>query len=99
MEFSGNTKFESFDSYPWLDYKKHKDTWLLVMGAGSNARNQHCILTNIDDGIQRAIVTEEIFNMIMSHDGLPLQIRYIFESDGQVYIEIKEVSREAEEGA
>ena len=99
MEFSGNAKFESFNDYPWIDYKKHQGTWLLVMGAGSNAQSQHCILTQIDDNIHRAIITQEIYDMIMSHDGLPLQIRYVFESDGQVYIEIKEVSKEAEGSA
>ena len=99
MERNGNTQYESFNDYPWLDYKKHQDTWLLVMGAGSNAKNQHCILTHIDNAIHRAIVTDEIYDMVMAHDGLPLQVRYTFESDGQVYVELKEVSQEEEGNA
>lgn len=98
MEGNENTKYESFDAYPWLDYKKHQDTWLLVMGAGSNAQNQHCILTQVDNNIHRAIVTQEIYDtiMAMAQEGLPLQVKYTFESDGQVYVELKEVSQEEE---
>ena len=100
MEPSENAQFESFNDYPWLDYKKQQGNWLLVMGAGSNAqRDQHCILTQIDGNIQRAIVTQEIYDMVMAHDGLPLQVRYTFESDGQVYVELKEVSQEEEGNA
>jgi hypothetical protein len=38
MVENGNAKFESFGNYPWLDYRKHKDAWLPVVGAGSNAQ-------------------------------------------------------------
>jgi len=69
MENSGDVKFESFNAYPWLDYQKYKDTWLPVMGAGSNGQDKFCILTQIDDTIQRAIVTKEIFEMIIAHEG------------------------------
>jgi len=96
MENSGDVKFESFNAYPWLDYQKYKDTWLPVMGAGSNGQDKFCILTQIDDTIQRAIVTKEIFEMIIAHEGLPIEIKYTFEADGQVYVEIKEVSQEGE---
>jgi hypothetical protein len=93
MESSGNAKFESFNDYPWLDYKKHQNTWLPVMGAGSNGQDKFCILTKIDDNIQRAIITQEIYEMIIAHEGLPIEIRYTFEADGQVYVEIKEMSQ------
>jgi len=95
MEVSENAQFESFNDYPWLDYKKHKDTWLPVMGAGSNGE-QYCIITHLDNKAHRAIITQEIYNMVMEHEGQPLEIRYTFEPDGQVGVELKEASEEDE---
>lgn len=96
MENGGDVRFESFNAFPWLDYQKHKNTWLPVVGAGSNGQDKFCILTKIDDTIQRAIVTQEIFQMIVTHEGQPIELKYTFEDDGQVYVEIKEVSPEGE---
>lgn len=93
MAKKGDAKLESFSSYPWLDYDKHRDTWLLIVGAGKNAEEHHCILTSVDDSVQRAIITKEMYDVVMAHSGSPLQVRYSFDESGELYAEMKEVER------
>jgi hypothetical protein len=71
MAQKGNAKLESFSSYPWLDYDKHQNTWLPIVGAGKNAKEQHCILTSVDDSVYRAIITKEMYDVVMAHSGSP----------------------------
>ena len=95
MERRDDVQYESFNDYPWLDYKKHQGAWLPVMGAGSNGQ-QYCIITHTDTGVNRAIITQDIYNMILSHEGMPLEIRYTFEAEEQVGVELKEAGEEDE---
>jgi hypothetical protein len=95
MERRNDVQYESFNNYPWLDYKKHEGAWLPVMGAGSNGE-QYCVITHTDNGVSRAMVTRDIYDMILSHEGMPLEIRYTSEQEGQVGVEIKEIGQEGE---
>ena len=91
-----DVQYESFNDYPWLDYKNNEGAWLPVMGAGSNGE-LYCIITHTDTGVSRAMITKDIYDMILSHEGMPLEIRYTSESEGQVGVEIKEVNEGDEE--
>ena len=93
MASSGDAKFESFNDYPWLDYNRYQDKWLPVVGAGSNAKERYCILTSVGEKTCKAIVTKDIYDTIMGHGGRPLEVKYTFDADKELYIEMREIAR------